>query len=998
MSVPVRYIGSNAGPDGFPNGSFVGDIGNAVAIAQPVLDQTVQQSVANGQHDPVLPSAGPSTDPPTSVVAYSGLAAASGTQAHLVINVNYDPSVTVLQTTDPTLYNEYTSAVQTAVQYFENEFINPITVDINFGWQEYGATPNSPAGSAIPALAIGASTRSEDAFSYPELYAALKATDATSEVQLAAVASLATVPTAFQDSSTADFAVATAEAKALGLIEDTDSGSDGSVGLGGSASSWSWSQTSVSGGTYDPVGVLEHEISEVLGRTATGGAGGSYNPLDLFRWKSGDGLATDAPGRVIGGRDEPFSPATYDPAAFSYFSYDGTNVTLPFDNPTDVTTREADVGDWAPSVPNDAFGYATQGQPQYVTTTDLQEMNVLGYDLTGSVIIAPATLVTMIEAPGATLTVQSSPASSAGTSQITWTGTITSNYSIPTTDWTGYATNMDTLLTTFDGATDFSEDKTLAALFAPGSYTTLAIGEPSYSGVSSVSGLNATDKIAYAFSSPIPSGASFLLWAPGGSYALTSNGQITASDVGPFTFTVSATLAGAAVSMSGWTMSVETPTGKEPVWNYSANPASGTVTVTTIATSAPFPDAVIVITPNTPVDAIQVSANTISDDTWGFAIPTTITSASSPNLPVVTLAYQSILRTAAPSTSAAQTAAQLDTGQTTLAQYESNLITSEQALYTTVAALVTIDAFYNATPSSGNLTTVATATSGTSYYSAAELHNLGYSDTNVWTVLASGWGADPGSEFYALYDADATGTTAGYTAFINAVYTREFGSAPTASNLQNLLADVPGTQALLNGGGHVATPIQVMAGLYGYLLEVGQTNNVGQYASATTAFLVAAANGNAIYGPELTAEFPANSTTTPPVMAARTADPNVITVTDSNQLVDPGVGSYNIQFLSGTGADTLMVRPGGTDQLTGFNVASDVLDLRPLLAGTGLDLIGDISAMAGYLSVVDQGTDALLRFDPTGMGGGNTVVRLQGLGSTVTSLDTLTAHAAVRDS
>lgn len=37
-----------------------------------------------------------------------------------------------------------------------------------------------------------------------------------------------------------------------------------------------------------------------------------------------------------------------------------------------------------------------------------------------------------------------------------------------------------------------------------------------------------------------------------------------------------------------------------------------------------------------------------------------------------------------------------------------------------------------------------------------------------------------------------------------------------------------------------------------------------------------------------------------------------------------------------------------------------------------------------YLTVVDQGADALLRFDPAGHGGGSTVVVLQGLGSTVT--------------
>jgi hypothetical protein len=67
-----------------------------------------------------------------------------------------------------------------------------------------------------------------------------------------------------------------------------------------------------------------------------------------------------------------------------------------------------------------------------------------------------------------------------------------------------------------------------------------------------------------------------------------------------------------------------------------------------------------------------------------------------------------------------------------------------------------------------------------------------------------------------------------------------------------------------------------------------------------------------------------------------------------------------------------------------------------LLTGTGLDLTGNVAALGDYLTVVDQGTDAVFRFDPTGHGGGSTVAVLQGLGGTITSLDTLTARGAVR--
>ena len=67
-----------------------------------------------------------------------------------------------------------------------------------------------------------------------------------------------------------------------------------------------------------------------------------------------------------------------------------------------------------------------------------------------------------------------------------------------------------------------------------------------------------------------------------------------------------------------------------------------------------------------------------------------------------------------------------------------------------------------------------------------------------------------------------------------------------------------------------------------------------------------------------------------------------------------------------------------------------------MLAGTGLDLTGDLSALANFLTVVDQGADALIRFDPTGQGGGSPVAVLQGLGSTVTSLETLLGYGAIR--
>ena len=297
------------------------------------------------------------------------------------INVSYDASVTALDTPgnsayNPTLYIDYTSAVQTAVQFYEGEFTNPVMVSISFGWGEVAGSPLEPG-------ALGESNTYTDDFTYRQLLAAVQNSDTTSLVQQAAVLTLP----AKDPTGGATFSVATVEARALGL-DASYTGPDGSVGLNSNAT-YSWNQTSIAGGTYDAVGTLEHEISEVLGREDDAGVNNSYTLLDMFRYTAANGLAGDALGSAAGQRDEPFAPgySTTAPASataglnsYSYFSYNGSTVTLPYDSPSAVASG-ADVADWAATTVADAYGYADAGQADRVSTTDLQEMNVLGYDL-----------------------------------------------------------------------------------------------------------------------------------------------------------------------------------------------------------------------------------------------------------------------------------------------------------------------------------------------------------------------------------------------------------------------------------------------------------------------------------------------------------------------------------------------------------------------------------------------------------------------------------------
>ncbi len=290
-----------------------------------------------------------------------------------VINATFDSSVTGLQTTDPTLYSEYTGAVTAAIQFFEQNFTNNITVNINFGWGEV-------AGMGIAAGASGESSASLNTFTYNQVLTALTATDTTSAVQTAAVASLPTT----DPTNGGTFDVNFAEQLALGLTGGSASSTtnDGSVGLDSSASeNWVWTQNGnySSNTSNDAVGTLEHEISEVLGRSDVGGANSTYTPLDLFRYTAADGKDSDPIGGAAGARDEPFA-AGYNANNPSYFSYNGQTVTLLYETPRT----------WPPApispigrrrVGYDSFGDGPTGAASPVSTTDLQEMNVIGYDL-----------------------------------------------------------------------------------------------------------------------------------------------------------------------------------------------------------------------------------------------------------------------------------------------------------------------------------------------------------------------------------------------------------------------------------------------------------------------------------------------------------------------------------------------------------------------------------------------------------------------------------------
>jgi hypothetical protein len=159
-------------------------------------------------------------------------------------------------------------------------------------------------------------------------------------------------------------------------------------------------------------------------------------------------------------------------------------------------------------------------------------------------------------------------------------------------------------------------------------------------------------------------------------------------------------------------------------------------------------------------------------------------------------------------------------------------------------------------------------------------------------------------------------------------------------------------------------------------------NTTTRYISST-----ATAQGTAVAG---------NAATAVTSSVAGSGDPNVITVTGSDQLIDPGTGNHTIQFLPGVSSATLVVHQDGVDQVYGFDPGTDVLDLRSLLSHANINLNGSVAALGNYLTIIDQNANALVEFDPTGHAGGSTVAVLHGLGSVVTGLNTLIAQGAIR--
>lgn len=264
----------------------------------------------------------------------------------------------------------FKTAVQAAVSYLDNLFSNNVSVPIVFGYGEI-------QGQALSAGAIGESSANGGFLDYSQLKSALTTSATSADDQ----ASLASLPSS-DPTNGGQFFVTDAQAAGLGINGNPSfqSSVDGDVGLSSSYALDFNPGSRAAPGQFDAVGVLEHEITEVLGRQSALGTW-SYNgtkvftALDLFRYSS------------PGVRD--LTPASGD------FSVDGKTMLTPFNNPQ----NGGDGGDWASSVTGDSFGDASPDTVDAVTQTDQRVMDVIGWTLASATTPAPTPTPTPTPTP-----------------------------------------------------------------------------------------------------------------------------------------------------------------------------------------------------------------------------------------------------------------------------------------------------------------------------------------------------------------------------------------------------------------------------------------------------------------------------------------------------------------------------------------------------------------------------------------------------------------------
>jgi hypothetical protein len=278
---------------------------------------------------------------------------ATAEKTTMQINIIYDPSVANAPA-------GFTTAITDAANYLDKLFTSPISITINVGYGEV-------AGFQLASNALG---ESYYPVGEPETYSAV-----VSALKAENAPGASTLPSNSPFPANYTLYLSPAEAKALGLpLSVPDGGVDGYVGFSSVPNTFSYANgTAPPANEYYFIGVVEHEITEIMGRVSLlADSTPDYSVIDLFRYLSA-GVRDIAAGGIN---------------ITAYFSINNglTNLGSWNNDP-----NNGDLADWYPSGPapggNDAFNdYSNPGVMNIVSANDIVLMRALGWITTNVVV------------------------------------------------------------------------------------------------------------------------------------------------------------------------------------------------------------------------------------------------------------------------------------------------------------------------------------------------------------------------------------------------------------------------------------------------------------------------------------------------------------------------------------------------------------------------------------------------------------------------------------